>query len=95
MTTVSYIGYTTVEMAATLHQLVPKQERRTIRANELVNQSLIAERLYMVDQAQQEADQAWDRVMMGADGGEPDQMDVLSYEMAINDLLEAKAKAGL
>lgn len=82
-------------MAATLHKLVPRQERRTVLSNELRNEALLAERLHTVDQAQQAMDEAWDRVMMGADGGEPDQMDVLTYEMAINDLLEAKAKAGL
>lgn len=59
------------------------------------NEAILAERLHAVDQAQQATDEAWDRVMMGADGGEPDQMDILTYEMAINDLLEAKAKAGL
>jgi hypothetical protein len=82
-------------MAATVHQLTPRQERRSIHSLEIRNESLMAERLHQVDQAQQATDEAWDRVMMGADGGEPDQMDVLTYEMAINDLLEAKAKAGL
>lgn len=82
-------------MAATVHQLVPRQERRSVTSNELRNETILAERLHAVDQAQQATDEAWDRVMMGADGGEPDQMDVLTYEMAINDLLEAKAKAGL
>lgn len=82
-------------MAATVHKLLPRQERRSIQSVELRNETILAERLHAVDQAQQATDEAWDRVMMGADGGEPDQMDVLTYEMAINDLLEAKAKAGL
>lgn len=82
-------------MAATVHQLVPRQERRSVLSIENRNEAILAERLHAVDQAQQATDEAWDRVMMGADGGEPDQMDILTYEMAINDLLEAKAKAGL
>lgn len=82
-------------MAATAHQLIPRNERRSVHSQELRNETILAERLHMVDQAQQAADEAWDRVMMSADGGEPDQMDVLTYEIAINDLLEAKAKAGL
>lgn len=82
-------------MAATVHQLLPRNERRSSLSLENRNETIMAERLHMVDQAQQVVDEAWDRVMMGADGGEPDQMDVLTYEMAINDLLEAKAKAGL
>ena len=82
-------------MAATVHQLLPRNERRSTLSQELRHDTIMAERLHQVDQAQQATDEAWDRVMMGADGGEPDQMDVLTYEMAINDLLEAKAKAGL
>ena len=82
-------------MAATVHQLLPRNERRSTLSQELRHDNLMAERLHTVDQAQQATDEAWDRVMMSADGGEPDQMDVLTYEMAINDLLEAKAKAGL
>lgn len=82
-------------MAATVHQLLPRNERRSTLSQELRHDTIMAERLHAVDQAQQATDEAWDRVMMGADGGEPDQMDILTYEMAINDLLEAKAKAGL
>lgn len=82
-------------MAAVVRQLVPKvEQQRAMRATVLTD-VLIAERLSLVDRAQLAVDEAWDRVMMTADGGEPEQGAVLDYEMAINDLLEAKAKAGL
>lgn len=82
-------------MAATVHQLVPRNERKTVAVVALLTDAIMAERLHLVDQAQLTVDEAWDRVMMSADGGEPDQMAVLDYEMALNELLEANIKAGL
>lgn len=82
-------------MSANLHKLVPKQVQQAAMRAVILTDVILAERLHAVDQAQIALDESWDRVMMSSEGGEPDQMAVLDYEMAINDLLEAKAKAGL
>ena len=54
------------------------------------------ELLHLVDRAQVAVDDAWERVVMTTDPhGEADQMAILDYEMALNDLFEASFNAGL
>ena len=81
-------------MSAHVLKLVPKQVSEN--RNESLSYVALAELLHLVDQAQIAVNECWDRVLMTAgDNGEPDQMAVLDYEMALSDLLEAKEKAGL
>lgn len=82
-------------MSAQVLRLVPKQERVNRNVTQNVAYTALEHLFYLVDQAQLNVNECWDRVLATATNGESDQMAVLDYEMALNDLIEAKTKAGL
>jgi hypothetical protein len=74
-------------------RLVPAPDHYWRRSNDYNAKMAIL--LRAVSEAQDHVDECWDRLYMSSDSGEPDDGAVLDYEMALNDLIEAKAKSGL